>query len=469
VRALPWWQVVSLAVLLIVAIAAVRLASGRTELHQRVVAYLPLAIAVALALLGLYALYLRQPGGRLAAHDAFALRMYANFYVTVPAVLAGLLGYLLYARRGFWRDPGLFATAAIFATFVFFKIRIVPEHFWAARRFLPVILPVTLLFACAAGLGNGGNGRVRVLRPALGLIFVVLLGWNYVRASAPVARHVEYQGLIPQLEKLASQFDTQDLVIVESRDAQSDVHVMATPLAYVYAKNVLVLNSARPDKTVLAQFLDWAHTRYKRALFVGGGGTDLLSNRYAVKPLSSTRFQVPEYQSVMNSYPNYVRRKEFEFTVYEFTEPVIQPPEERGFDLDIGINDDVHVLRFHAKEQGEGRTYRWSQARSYVSVTSISPNSRELTLVLADGGRPPAAPPARVDVFLHNQQIGSVIVQGSFKPYVLTIPADVAARAAAAPDAVELRLVTATWVPAKVLGSGDDRALGVMVDRVTIR
>ena len=110
-----------------------------------------------------------------------------------------------------------------------------------------------------------------------------------------------------------------------------------------------------------------------------------------------------------------------------------------------------------------------AERRRTVSVTTILPTSRELTLVLGDGGRPPAAPEARVDVFLHNQQLGSVIVDGGFTSYTLQIPPDLAARAAAATDPVELRLVTATWIPARVLGSGDDRALGVMVDKVTIK
>jgi hypothetical protein len=467
--ALPMWQVAALGLSMTGAIAVVWLGARQPALRAALLRYVPIGIALCVCALALYALYLRQPGGRLAAHDALALRMYTNFYVTVPAVLAALIGYVLYARRGFWRDPALFATVAIFAVFVFFKIRIVPEHFWAARRFLPVILPATLLFACAAGLGTTGAGRARLLRPVLGLILVVLLGWHYVRASAPVAAHVEYAGLIPQLERLASQFETNDLVIVEGRDAQSDVHVMATPLAYVYARNVLVLNSARPDKAALAAFLEWAQTRYRRVLFVGGGGTDLLSHRYGVKALSSTRFQVPEYESTLNALPRNVRRKEFEFSVYEFVKADVRTPDDRSFDLDVGVNDDVHVLRFHAKEQSEGRTFRWSRPTSYVSVTTIASTSRELIIVCGDGGRPPAAPAARVDVFLHNQQLGSVVVDGGFRPYSFVIPPDLAARAAAATDSVELRLVTATWIPARVLGTGDDRALGVMVDRVTIK
>ena len=34
---------------------------------------------------------------------------------------------------------------SFYAAFVFYKLRIVPEHFWLARRFLPVILPGALL------------------------------------------------------------------------------------------------------------------------------------------------------------------------------------------------------------------------------------------------------------------------------------------------------------------------------------
>jgi hypothetical protein len=310
---------------------------------------------------------------------------------------------------------------------------------------------------------------VRLVRPLLGLILIVLLGSQYLRASRPVIAHVEYAGLIPRLEKLASQFSDNDLVIVESRDAQSDVHVVATPLAYIYARNVLLLHSARPDKAVFATFLDWARTRYRRVLFIGGGGTDLLSEQYGVKAIASDRFQVPEYESTLNANPRGVRQKEFEFGVYEFTRPEAGPPPASWFDLDVGVNDDLHLLRFHAKEQTGGYTFRWTRATSYASVTTITPTSRELTLVLGDGGRPDGAGPARVDVYLHNQLLGTLVVDGPFKPYTLPVPPDLAARARAAGGPVELRLVSTTWNPSRVLGSGDDRTLGVMVDRVTIK
>jgi hypothetical protein len=143
--------------------------------------------------------------------------------------------------------------------------------------------------------------------------------------------------------------------------------------------------------------------------------------------------------------------------------------EDDGFDLDIGVGDDLHVVRFHAKEISEGRTFRWTGATSYVSITRIRPASREVTLWLNNGGRPPAAGPAQISVYLQGQMLGTAVVGGGFVPYSFSIPPELAAKASATGDPVELRLVTPTWNPHKVLGSSDDRNVGVMVDRVAVK
>jgi hypothetical protein len=88
---------------------------------------------------------------------------------------------------------------------------------------------------------------------------------------------------------------------------------------------------------------------------------------------------------------------------------------------------------------------------------------------MSNGGRPPSVDPADVAIYLHNQRLGTVRVGDGFAPYTLPIPPDLAARAAVFGDPVELKLVTSVWNPHKVLGTPDDRDLGVMVDRVTVR
>ena len=465
---LPRWEYISLGLAFAASLVAVAFASRSRRLAAAVEDWLPPVILLTVWLLASYALVLRQPAGKLAAHDANALRTFTYWYLTLPALLAALIGFALVVHRRFWRDPALVVTVAVFACILFFKIRIVPEHFWMTRRFLPVILPGTLLFASAAALSGARERSGPSLgRALIGIAFVILLGVRYEHASRPVAVHVEYAGLIAKVEALAATVHDDDLVIVESRDTGSDVHVLGLPLAYVYARPVLLLNSARPDKTVFAEFLEWAHTHYRRVLFMGGGGTDLLSHRYGVRPLSSERFQVPEYASLLDAYPETVRQKEFEYGLYEFT--AAEPAAGSTFDLDVGVRDDLHVLRFYAKEESEGHTFRWTRARSFISVTVIRPESRDVTVWMNNGGRPATVAPADVAVSLHGVTLGTARVANGFAAYSFAIPPDLAARAAAYGEPVELVLSTAVWNPRQVLGTNDDRDLGVMVDRVAVR
>jgi len=463
------WQYAAIATAATAGVLALAFGARIPGLSLRVRRATPLLLSLVVAAAALYALYVRQPGGKLTDYDAYALRTFANFYVTVPALLAAVVGYALAARQVFWRAPALFATITVFALTIFYKIRIVPDHFWMSRRFLAVILPGAMLFACYAALAGSLTGtlRSRVLRGAIGGVFLILVALAYARASRPILAHVEYAGVIPRLEQLARTIGDRDLVIVESRDA-SDTHTLALPLADIYARNVLVLASRRPDKSSFGAFLDWARRRYMRVLFIGGGGTDLLSRQWGVTAISSERFQVPEYEAPRNIYPRFPRAKEFDYSIYEFTDPV--PEDARApFDLDVGVRDDLHVLRFHAKEITEGHTFRWSRDVSYVSITDVRTSSREVVLWMSDGGRPAAAPPADVTVELDNERLGTVRVTTGFKPYTVEIPSSLAARLAASGEAVSLKLTTNVWIPEKLLGTPDDRDLGVMLDRVAVR
>jgi hypothetical protein len=467
---LAWWQYVLLGIGAGIGLGGLSAGSRIPALGERVKVWGPMLLACTLVAAAAYAFYLRVPVDRvLAERDAYALRTFTAFYLTLPALIAALLGYVLFARRMFWRAPEVFTTTAVFSLFFFYKIRIASDHFWMARRFLPVILPAALLFACAAALGGtrGGWAPTRMLRTAIGLAFVGMLASQYARAAGPVVEHVEYAGVIPKLESIAGQIGDRDLLVVESRNA-SDTHVLAVPLAYIYDRNVIALNTPRPDKRVFAQFLEEARTRYDRVLFMGGGGTDLLSPAWSARALASERFTIPEYDAPADAYPRFVRRKEFDYSLYELRPP---DPEEPGttFDLDVGVNDDLHVVRFHAKEESEGRSFRWSRERSLVSVTNFQSGNREIVLSMSDGGRPAAVAPADVAVALDGQALGTLQVTTGFKPYAFAIPPALAERLARASDAVELAITTSVWKPAKVLGTADDRDLGVMVDRVAVK
>ena len=436
----------------------------RRHFAERARRLVPMVTILVIVAAALYAAFLRQPGGRLAAHDAYALRNFTNLYLLWPGLAAALIGFAVVVRRDFWRDPAFVLVFSGLSLFFFYKIQIVPIEFWASRRFLPVILPGALLFAAAAGLGPGA--RRQWPRRAAGIALVVVLGYQYTARAAPVMPHVEYAGMIPALERLAARFDDHDLVLVEARDAGADTHVLALPLAYIYARNVLVLNAARPDKIQLRAFLEDAQKKYRHVYFVGGGGTDLLSRHISARAVADEKIKVPEFESTHDQLPALIRRKDFDYSVYELT---LDAPAERPFSLDVGNRDDLNVLRFLAKESSDGRTFRWTGPQSFVAIPGMNGTEREVVLVMHDGGRPAQAPPPHVDVRLNGVPLGGADVGHGFREYRFAIPPNVAAQAAGVDDPAQLTLVSSVWIPQQLLGGPDDRRLGVMLDRVDVR
>ena len=454
--------------------AAVLWAVHRPTVAPMIRRGLPLGLIGGVAIGAVYTYFFREPGGRLAPQDAYAVRQFADFYITPIGLAAGVLGYGLVVRRSFWRNAGLVLVVTAFAAFYLYKMRIYPEHFWTARRFIPAIMPATLLFAAGAAfaplsLAVGGanswpRGRI-ALRLVPGLLLIGFLGWQFWAGTRPILAHVEYAGLIPQLERLVGDIGEDDLVIVEAREA-SDLHILALPFAYTYARNVLVMARAQPDLADFRAFLAWAKARYRRVLFMGGGGTPLSSRSTRGIPLAHERFRVPQYEVAYLAYPESVGAKAFNFGIYELRP---QSSARAGLDLDVGAMDDLYVHRFHAKEtHANGTTFRWSRNTSYVSLVGVTTTTRLLTIWMGDGGRPAAVGAARVTVTVDERELGTVTVTPGTQPYRFELPPELAAALATREDPGRLRLATRTWNPAEVLGVPDPRDIGVMIDRISL-
>jgi hypothetical protein len=449
-------------------------ASRKPRVSAATRTFLPVALIAIVSIGGIYALFVREPGGRLAPHDAHAVRIFAHLYFTPVAFGLALIGYGLVVWRSFWRAPALILAVTTFSLFFFYKMRIWPEHFWLARRFIPAILPGAFTFAAAAIFAPlwmrhrmwTGKRSVGIVSAAAGLIVILLIGQQYMTASRVVRTHIEYAGLIPRIERLAARFGDKDLVIVEAR-AASDLHAVALPLSYIWARHVLVLYDSRPDKRAVREFLTWARARYESVYFLAGGGTDLLSPGVGSIVVATERFQVPEYEkSAYDTYPRRAVMKPFDFTIYKLVQTgLTQPPQS----LDIGGTDDLHLVDFYPKERlaGGDLTFRWSQDTSYL-LMSIRPDSREVALRLS-GGRPRGVPLPRVTVYLEGEGLGSAELTNEFRDYVFPIPAAAASSLAQRQDGVQIRIQSSTWVPRAILGGSDTRALGVMIDKAEIR
>ncbi len=431
----------------------------------------PRLLATVLVTAAVYAYFFRAPAqvpGGIAWHDARSLETFTWYFPPIALALS-VAGYVLVSWRSFWRDPALMLTLTAYSLFLFYKTQIVPDHFWAARRFVPMILPGACLMASAAACALVGAAR----RPnvfaraagALGLALLAVIGVQLVRADLPVVRHVQHAGIVSRLDTLAGRFSPDDLLIVNPRDVSTDLHVVAPALNYIWNRTSLVLPSPKPDKRAFAAFLAWARSRYHNVYFLGGGGTDLVSTAIAAEPVFSDRFQVPEYESRRNAYPRVVKRKEFDFGVYRFTNPAAQPD---AFVLDVGTLDDLNVVRFHAKERSDGLNFRWTRDASYIALPRMD-RARTLTLWMDAGGRPAKAAAAHVTIYWNDALLGETAVTAGLNAYQFAIVAPAARPASLPEEGATVKIVSNTWKPRQLLGVEDDRDLGVRVHRVEVR
>jgi hypothetical protein len=433
---------------------------------------LPVAVVLAVTAGSFYAYFLRQPGGLLAPYDAYALRSFTVNYFTPYLLVAALAGFAIAVPRLFWSHPWMVLLVSVFSVFFFYKIRIVPEHFWMARRFLPVILPSMLLFAGAAAFYTpwrdlrGWKLWLSRGRQAVGVAVVALAAWHFFAQTKPILAHIEYADVIPRLEALATQIHDDDLVLVEYRWA-SDLHLLGLPLAYIYGRNVLVLQTDTPKAADVKTLIDWASQRFPRVLYMGSGGSRLLSRTLDAEFISDEAISVPEYERSWDHFPAGSRQKWFLFSLFRLV-PFTAPRARARVDVKTG--DNFAVTDFHALEQHDKLRFRWTTDSSSIRLRLPSERPTRLTLWMSHGGRPAGLTPATVRVYAGRRELGSVVVTSSeIRPYEFTLPPDVIDDAADGDGFLEIRIETPTWNPHFTLGVADDRDLGVMLTRVELR
>ena len=436
----------------------------------------PLTFGVLMTLL-VYGLFFRESRSLFTEFplEREGLVTFMLYYLQPIGLIAALAGWAIVSGARFRRALPFLAVAAAYALFYFYDAHITPDHFWAARRYMPVVLPAALLLAGAAFFLPVGDGARRWVawcaapgatgaRTVAGILVLSGLAVQYGSATRPILRHVEHAGMIPAVESLARRIGPDDLLVVSSRNA-SDAQTFALPLAYIYDRNVLTLRYTEPDPATFAAFLDWAGQRYDRVLFMGGGGTNLLTRRMTPKMISTERFSVPFYDRALRAYPQGVDSWEFDFGIYELLPDPLPPG---PVEIDVGSGFDLYVGDMHGKgTSSEGRSFRWTRGQSTVWLVGTAADASELVLTLS--GRLEQAGIAPVQIVLNDRLLATLSPPDGYDRYTVPIPPDLAREMAEREEASELRIETQPWVPSRLLGLPDDRSLGIRIDRVAVR
>jgi hypothetical protein len=385
---------------------------------------------------------------RLAAQDAQAFLRFGWFVhpLGLALAVAGVAGLLIRCRR---RHLFLLLCALSFSAFYFYKLRVWHDYFFAARRFLPVILPSALGFAAWAVVWWARKGRWQ--RTTSALMMTTLAGL-FVRDTARIVSHVDWQGTVRFVAEQASLLGPNSVVIFEQ---QENLHLLSLPLWALHGAPILELARWNPDPALLDHAVRTWRRSGREVYFVYTYRGERGLCGLFLQHLRDVAFGTKEWERNYAGPPKQAAPRVFRFKVAR----VVLPEEVRVpplSELDVGGSDEFQISGFFDREGGASRTYRWTGPCATLLLPTLA-EARAVVFVASVGHRPT---PARVDVSLGEMSVGSFVAGSDWTEQRLVLPAQRSATNL-------LRLSVSTWRPENVSpGSEDGRDLGVMIDRV---
>ena len=401
---------------------------------------------------------------RTAPHDAEAFfRMSWYLYdIGIALSISGAMTLILKARK---TQVFFLLTGLTFSLFFFYKARVWHDHYFAMRRYIPIILP-TLLSCIALVLTVFHSHKQRIIRlgslvTASALLLIYLSDGRKLWAFRG---HEEFPGSQNFIKELARHIGNEDIVIFPRREG---LHMLELPLAELHQKNVLEFYSMKPPIDKLEDLLNQWQNDYRDVYFITNYKISL--SGLFTQHVKDFWFATEKFKYGYVSPPTGAEPFHLRFTLSkavdleELSERVPNLPH-----LDVGGSDDLQLAWFHEKElDDDGTSYRWSQKTSSVFLPKVGKSTKTIELRLA-GPKEIGAPQYQVTVEISGSMLAAITPEKEFTTYTFTIPENLTSQTKS--SFAILTLKTKTWRPANwIPNSTDVRDLGIRVDSVSVR
>lgn len=433
----------------------------------------PIAFGIGIGMIFLFGwLYFIRPlnpnpdllpeGGRTFREESL-IRL--GWYISPLGIVLALGGFIDFIYHKFRKQhifPILFMLT--FCILYLYDPRIYPDHFWAVRRYVPIIIPTFTIFM-AYGIERISQltiGKTK-LRP-LSLAVAALLCIFLIKEARPFLNYTEYKGSRQGMEELASHFDENDIII--AWDAHFASRLAGTPLYFMYGKNVLTLRGTFNGEN-LARFIEDKKAEGWDVYFLlSSEDTNIVGHPFHLVYEDSVGFRLNSTEVTVDRKPKNTSSWVWKVNIYE---PVAGPMSWEDGIIDIGNPQDVNyrIEGFYGAENNGQEDYRWSGPRAVVEVALPEEYNPSLIKRLTVRGRhllPPDTPSEEVEVIINGQSIGSIDMGEEFKEYTLEMPE----KLLEGEDKITIEFLTNTWKPQELGMGADTRDLGFMLDYVQI-
>ena len=393
-----------------------------------------------------------HPSDGIRSHVEDAIRN-VGMYVGHPVVWLGVAGWAVLTVTAVRSRAALLPVLLViggYSALYFWDQSIFPDHFWAIRRFVPIVIPGVIVSAAVAGWFLLSRFPLRA-RPWLLSLAVIGLGAQLWQAGTPLFYTPERAGSYAALESVAAA-TPHDVETVGIFNA-TGIKAYATPLFLVFDEQVPAYDATSPEgRTMVLDELTTA--------------SDSNPVHVITEMLDADEFLVGETLAV-TQHAYAVFPPTTEPVPYEVTERTLPLLAKRvvglstlGIRFNIGTSWLLTEEGFHGVERVGDRFARWTTDSARLVVPAFGGDVARLELEFLGAG--PGGSDVTVRVGADVAATINVPEHGTRAILELRTPVP-------AGQDVEIALEVDTFVPARVTrGSSDTRQLGTLVSSVRL-
>lgn len=437
-------------------------------------------LAVAVVLLSLYAYFLRplvEPPREYLSWPENTVGLVLNgetwvrmgWYLTPFGLFLATVGLALIFVRGALPRMTVVLGVGVLTTLQYlYNILNAHYHIYAMRRYVPIVIPMLLLFAAVGALAFPMLRRRWITYSVRGLC-VAGLAVGLLYQARFVLPQQDFKGVLAQVQALDASLDPAAIVLFAEPAAGIFADTIGTPLRFIAGREVA---TARPDQPQTAAFL--------AALLARAGTTgqrvQLLANapvsdsvRENVVILPASVYTVTS-DMLMNTYVGYPSERQpvlHAIEIYDVLPPAAAGGQAGAGDVlvDLGTLDAAYIgSGFYGDEPIPGApSMRWTagEAQLHLPVTGAEHGQVDVRAMIY---RPEGVPAYPVRVTLDGAVLGEFVPTGDWQTFSFS-----ATVAAGTGTTALLTFTTEAFVPAAVGAGGDARELGFLLDWVRWR
>ena len=326
------------------------------------------------------------------------------------------------------------------------------------RRYVPVVLPLTMLFGALTVVTLLARVVVAQYRLGVTLATGALLVGLVARPSLAVVGQPLWDEALAQTAQVARLFPDQAVVLVSPDLAGTHIQ---TSLAYLHDVDAILVQERNPDDQVLRRVIgDWL--AHGRAVFLALGPQEFsfFAPDLVLEAVGPAHIDLRVLERTRTRAPQAVVSTPIQLQLFQVTQTVER--DHPVVDIGTPADDLLYDLQgFHGPERDREDpargTFRWTGPQASLTL----PGGEAVTLVVA-GTRPPGTPPAEISVRIGEQLVGERVLGETPQAIRLALPET------GAHGQIDLTIQSTVFQPRSLGLSPDPRDLGVRLYRVAV-